>query len=414
MKKSLSKSLPLLIILLVVFATDCLLPVHSSALIGIKEGDIPKEIILDDLDGETIDVSSHFGNGPVIIVFWKLTNNKVFLNYSLDELLFLNDFHKKHHEKSGLKIFAIYVPREFNNISDSEISSVRNLVESNGIKFPVLIDREFKLFKSYGVIALPSTVMLGKTGEIDFIYSSFPLAARPVIADKINELIGIADVAHKQKKVKKKRADSRSDRFYNYALQMYKKGLLEQSLSALQKSIALKPDNSWAHNLMGIILWGKGIYDESMDEFIIAIELDRNNVSAHINYTVLLIARKDYEEAERILITLPAAEFKLKIRAHHLLGIVYERTNRLDKAIEEFETATGLLADNSHETNELSPDYYSLKTSIFHGLSVLYIMKGDNEKGLDMLHKAFHEALGLGSSSSIEHLVQRNDLMIYE
>ena len=306
------------------------------------------------------------------------------------------------------------MPREFSNISDTEISSVRSLVESNDIKFPVLIDREFNLFKSYGVIALPSTVMIKKTGEIDFIYSSFPLAARPVIAGKINELIGIADVAHKQKKVKKKSADSRSDRFYNYALQMYKKGLLEQSLSALQKSIDLKLDNSWAHNLMGIILWEKGIYDKATDEFMMAIELDRNNISAHINYCVLLIGQKDYEEAERILITLPSAEFKLKVRAHHLLGIVYEKTNRLDNAIEEFERVSGFLANDADETHEFRPAYYSLKISIFHGLSVLYRMKGDNEKGLEMLHKAFHEALGLGRSSSLEHLVQRNDLMIYE
>ena len=191
MKKSLSKGLPLIIVLLLVFATDYFLPVHSSALTGIEEGDIPKEIILNDLDGKTIDVSSHFGNGPAVIVFWKLTSNKIFLNYSLDELLFLNDFYKKYHEKSGLKIFVIYVPREFSNISDAEISTVRSLVKSNGIKFPVLIDRGFNLFKSYGVIALPSTVMVGKTGKIDFIYSSFSLAAHPVIAGKINELIGL-------------------------------------------------------------------------------------------------------------------------------------------------------------------------------------------------------------------------------
>ncbi len=404
----------LALILFSCFLIDCLFPSDSSALIDVKEGDSPKEIVLNDLKGETVNVSGYFGKKSVILLFWKLTTNKAFLNYSIDELRFLNDYYKEYHDKSGLEIFAIYTPLDFKDVPETEISLVRSLIETNGIKIPVLIDRGFKYFRDYGVIALPSTVMVGKSGVIEFIYSSFPMAAHAIIADKIEELLGNVETAQKRAIVKKKKAETQAKKFYNYALHMSKRGLLEQALSALKKSLDLDPDDSWSHNLMGIILWKKGIYDKSMEEFRNAIALDKNNIAAHMNYTVLLIERNKYEEAEKILIRSPSAEFEFKVRAHHLLGVVYNKTDRIDKAIRELETARSLFKKESGHLHESTPSYFSVEVSVLHGLSVLYSKKGEHKKALEMLHKAFSIALGLGNLSSIENLGLRTDLMIYE
>lgn len=404
----------LIILLFSGLLADCLFPSDSSALINIKVGDSPKEIVLNDLQGETVNVSDYFGQKPVILLFWKLTTNEAFLNYSIDELRFLNDYYKEYHDKSGLEIFAIYTPLDFKNVPETEISSVRSLIETNGIKIPVLIDRGFKFFRDYGVIALPSTIMVGKSGVIEFIYSSFPMAAHVIIADKIEELLGNVETTQKRAIVKKKKAETQAKKFYNYALHMSKRGLLEQALSAMKKSLDLDPEDSLSHNLMGIIFWKKGIYDKSMEEFRNAIALDKSNIAAHINYTVLLIKRHRYEEAEKILISLPSAEFKYKVRAHHLLGIVYKETKKIDRAIEELEKARGLFKKEIGHVHKSTPSYYSVEVSVSHGLSVLYGKKGDNKKALEMLHEAFHSALGLDSTSSVEHLGERTDLMIYE
>ncbi len=45
------------VIFLIFIALSLLLTENSSALIGTKEGDIPKNIVLDDIHGKTVDVS---------------------------------------------------------------------------------------------------------------------------------------------------------------------------------------------------------------------------------------------------------------------------------------------------------------------------------------------------------------------
>ncbi len=416
MKRLFFKVLFLVTLYIVIFIQDLILPLNALALIGMKEGDTPKEIILHDLNGKIFNVTDYFGHNPVILVFWELTKDESFLNYSLDELLFLNDTYNKYHEKTGLEIFGIYTPEEFGDIPNTEISEVRNLILSNKIQFPILIDKEFKFFGEYGVIALPSTIMIGKTGKIEFIYPSFPVTARPVISEKIIELIGVAKAEEKAKRTKQTGSDTRSHRLYRYALQMYKKGLLEQAFSSLKKSMVFDPDNAWVHNLMGIILWKRGIFGRSMEAFRSAIALDKNNVPAHLNYTVLLLEQGNYEEAERLLITSHAVQTKadLKIRAHHLLGILYWKTNKIDKAIAELEFAYNLLEISTPAVHDSSCSSFSVKLAILHDLSVLYSKKGNDKKALNLLHEAFHETLSLDASFNMEHLDKIGDLMTYE
>jgi len=67
--------------------------IHTSrceALIDLEEGDIPKGFTLESLDGREISLSYYMYGRPVIIVFWKIMEDKSFLDYSLDELRFLN------------------------------------------------------------------------------------------------------------------------------------------------------------------------------------------------------------------------------------------------------------------------------------------------------------------------------------
>lgn len=405
----------ILIVLLFAFSFQgWIFPVQALALIGIKEGDAPREIVLEDINGQTVRMSSHIGKKPVIILFWELTTNKAFLDYSLNALLYLRDIYNTYHDKHGLEIIGIYTPVEDKELPETEIGAVRNLIKDNKVPFPVLIDRGFKSFKDYGVIALPSMIMVNKSGLIHFIYPSFPIAARPLITDKIRELTGIVEVAHKRQVAKKKEADTKSKRLYYYALQMYKKNLLEQAHSALNKSIELTPDDSWARNLMGIILWKKGSNDNSMEEFNRAIELDKKNIVAHLNYTVMLVNQGKYDEAENFLKTSPTADINLKIRAHHLLGKIYMKTNRTDKAIEELELAYSLYGIKAADIIDAKPPYISAKVSIINDLSLLYKKKGNGGKALELLQEALHEVLGLTGSTNTEQIDQRLDLMLYE
>ncbi|MBI5664120.1 MAG: redoxin domain-containing protein [Nitrospirae bacterium] len=390
------------------------MPSVSSALIGLKEGEAPNKFTLEDLNGTPVDVGGSFGRKPVIIVFWGLPISKSFLDYSMDELRFLNDFYERHHEATGLEIFGIYTPENDGEVPAGEIEKVRNLVKLNRLKFPVLIDSGFMIFREYGVIALPSTVMIDKGGKIKFIYPSFPLAAQHVFTEEIKGLIGLAETSAEKETEKKKGPDSHSVRLYNYALQMYKKGLPEQALSPLKKSIEMDAEFPLSHNLMGIILWKRGDFEGAIAEFNKAVTLDKTYVPAHFNYGVLKFEGEKYAESEKHLKEALSLNSDMA-EAHYVLGLLYKKTNREEEAVRELGTALVLFEQKK------TPSVYEVYApSAFHRISTLYALselyrkKGETGKALDVLQQAAQLALGLGIKTEKENLHRSRDLMLYE
>ncbi len=391
----------------------CLLPLNSFALIGLNEGDAPKKILLEDMNGNGVNVTAFFGKQPVIIVFWELTIDESFINYSLDELLFLSERYEEYKNKYGLEIFAIYTPEEQQNIPENEIKRVRNLIKMNKIKFPVLIDRGFRAFRDYGVIALPTAIMVGKTGKVRFIYPSFPVTARPVFDEKIRELLGLVTL-HKEKEREKDEIATQSVRLYNYSLQMFKKGLLEQSLSPLNKSLELDSSSAEAHNLMGIILREKGDFDGAVKEFHVAMGLDGKNVHPRFNYGLLLLEKEQYVEAEEMLRKSIDLENDLA-EAHYALGVLYKNTGKTNSAINEMNRAFELFdrskSDHAYEINN---------ATVLNRISTLYILsellkgQGNTQQSLKLLHKATEIALGLDSGNAEERRHISKELLIYE
>jgi Tfp pilus assembly protein PilF len=282
---------------------------------------------------------------------------------------------------------------------------LRNLIKTNKIDFPILIDSGYKAFREFGVIALPSTIMIDRTGTVQFIYPSFPLSARQLFADEIMELVGIAKPLQEDETAKIKRSETRSHRLYRYALQMYKRGLYEQAISPLIKSIELDPNYIWSKNLKGIIFAQRGDFDNSVAAFKQAMSVDPNNVMPSFNYGVLLYENGRYGDAETQFTKSLAMNSQLA-EANYFLGLVFQRTNKPDKAMEAFEKA--LEIDRSHESAQ------SRQALILYSLSELYEKKGDIAAAFDYLKKAVKEAVDTGDKTVGTISVRNRDLMLYE
>jgi tetratricopeptide (TPR) repeat protein len=386
-------------------------PLNASALLGIKEGDSPKKFILKDLDGKPVDITKFVGSKPVIIVFWKIMEQTTFLDYSLDELLFLEDFYTEYHDKKELEIFAIYTPKQDKEIPENEVSAVKELITMNKITYPILLDPDFRIFREYGVIALPTTVLVDKTGKISFIYPSFPLSARLLFADKIKELVGIARAVEQKKVETVKGATPESIRLYNYSLRMYKKGLLEQAISPLIKSLSIAPDFPWALNLIGIVLWEQGNFKDAVEAFLKALAFDENNEAVHFNYGQILFANEEYQEAEKHLTR--ALELDNAIaEAHYIMGLLYKNTNRTDEALKELKTALQLFESGKVRSIGYSPGF--LRISTLFALSELYEQAGDDRRAFTLLQDATRIALGVERRTDKGKVYKSKKLMLYE
>jgi len=408
----LRRSLRLIIIPLLIIASVFLIPQNSVALIGLDEGDLPKDIELRDVDGITVNVTKHFGKTPVIIVFWEQNLSKSFINYSLDVMRFLNEQYEKYHESEGLEVFGIYTPVEEDAVPASEFAAVRNMIKMNKIKFPVLMDRRFEMFREYGVVALPSTIMVNIKGKIEFIYPSFPLVAKKVFTENIEALVGIVKPAEESVAEKEKDADTKARRLYHYALQMYKKGLLEQALSPLKKSIALESDLAWSHNLMGIILWKNGNFDGAVNEFKEAIRIDRRNAQAHFNYGLLLFESGKLNEAEKQLDISMAIDDKVS-ETHYVLGLLYKKRESYDEAVKKLRRAISIYEEKNAAIMVYDRASFH-RISAYYILSELYADKGDVKTSREFLRKATRAALGIEGDKDRKHVYRSEDLMIYE
>jgi hypothetical protein len=114
-----------------VFISAVFWPMNASALLGLMEGDSPKKFVLKNLDGESVDITRFVGSKPVVIVFWKIMEQTTFLDYSLDELLFLEDLYVQYHDEKELQIFGIYTPKQDKEIPEDEIARVGERVHKN-------------------------------------------------------------------------------------------------------------------------------------------------------------------------------------------------------------------------------------------------------------------------------------------
>lgn len=267
------------------------------------------------------------------------------------------------------------------------------------------------MFREYGVIALPSTVMVGRSGKIDFIYPSFPIAAMPQFSEKIMELLG-KKAEKKLEEAKLKGKDSQSVRLYNYALQMYRRGLAEQALSALKKSLAIDPDSAWAHNLMGIVLHETGAVESSRTEFQKAVDLDRANAPAHLNYGLLMYEAGKYSEAEKSVRSALALRNDMA-EAHYVLGLVHAEAGDPAAAQKELEAALAIFAGRKSGAAVTDPLAYN-RISALLALSELYARGGNEKKCLDVLRQAAQIALGTEGAQDKGHMRRGKNLMVHE
>ena len=87
-----------------------------------------------------------------------------------------------------------------------------------------------------------------------------------------------------------------------------------------------------SHNNLGIILKRKGLYDEAINEYKKAIEMDPRYDSPYFNLGLLYFEQRKYDEAIKFFNGALKINPKF-IKAHNYLGEAYARTGRRQKAL---------------------------------------------------------------------------------
>jgi TolB-like protein/Tfp pilus assembly protein PilF len=115
--------------------------------------------------------------------------------------------------------------------------------------------------------------------------------------------------------------------------------------ASYRKAIELKPNYPTAHHWYGELLTTLGRFGEAQEKLQQAQEFDPLSLAINVDLAASYYYARQYERSERQLLNLLELNPNF-IRAHEILGRVYEQQGEHDKAISEWQRAAQLSGDN--------------------------------------------------------------------
>jgi len=130
------------------------------------------------LEGKS-EKSTHLaGEKLTVLVFWSSWIKK-----SEDVLARMQKLYAQY-RKAGLSVIGVNVDEQ--KVSSQTVAKVRETRDKLKVDFPMLVDPGLTAFHDYGVIALPTTVVLDKERIIRHELSGYPLMGAETLADFIS------------------------------------------------------------------------------------------------------------------------------------------------------------------------------------------------------------------------------------
>ena len=153
--------------------TAVILMTVSSVTAGIKETAAP-DFTLKSISGENLKLSEYRGE-VVLINFWAS-----WCGPCRQEMPVLSELHDKY-KALGFTVLGVNV--------EEDSSKARKLLEKMSVSFPVLLDNESVVSKQYDVVAMPSTVLVDRNGNMRYLHKGYKPGLEDVYLQQVRDLI---------------------------------------------------------------------------------------------------------------------------------------------------------------------------------------------------------------------------------
>jgi Tfp pilus assembly protein PilF/peroxiredoxin len=168
-----------------------------------------------------------------VVVFWATWNKP-----SERELDRLSKLWPKW-SKNRVQVIAINV--ESSRIDPVHVQAIRDWLKQKAIPFPVVLDRGLKAFHAYGVIAIPTTLVVDASGTIVFRLPGYPVAGAEELVEVVEQGVIHTDRVSRGDPSSSAPGFRRAVRYTHLAQQLSAKGEFEMAKFTLQKAIAESP-----------------------------------------------------------------------------------------------------------------------------------------------------------------------------
>lgn len=137
-------------------------------------GKTAPDFTLKSLGGKNLKLSEMAGN-VVLINFWAS-----WCGPCREEMPLLNSLHKKY-EPLGFTVLGVNV--------EQDVKGAEGFLKNFPVDFPVLLDGDNRVSKQYEVIAMPTTVVVDRDGNMRFLHQGYKSGDEAKYRKMVKELV---------------------------------------------------------------------------------------------------------------------------------------------------------------------------------------------------------------------------------
>ncbi len=267
----------------------------TAALRTLGVGTDGPKFSLQEIKGDKQNFSSLKGDKLTILLFWASWSRQSEKALKQMEKLYVK------YKDQGLSVIGINVERQ--TMDDKVLADIKGAIERLKVSFPILIDRGLIAFHDYGVIAVPTTVILDKYRKIVFVMSGFPLVGT---RDMIHFVTAVIEGKKIQAEVAQRTGyhpDKRAVRYWNMGIKALKsKRSFNSSENLFKKAIAADPNWVFPYLSLGRFYEKQNDFKQAGEQFQKALTRDPSNVKALSSMGLVLMKEGgSLDEAKRLL-----------------------------------------------------------------------------------------------------------------
>ncbi len=306
------------------------LPGTGAAFRNVKEGTPAIPFSLKDCEGKEVAFKPDSGK-ITVLSFVKLSQER-----SKEQVKDLVDLQKE----LGAKGVDFIIISAYTDTPDD----ARKVATGMGVTFPVLLDKDQKVYGDYGLYILPSTGVVGKDGKFAFEHASHGRDFKDVVGGRIKVMAGLmSEVDYKKlitpvETVQKSKEENESIRLIALGRTLYKRGMADKAAEKFGKAVELDPKNVQARIAYAESLVAMKKYDDAMVHFQKAKEINPTNKDAQIGIGTVHLEKGNADEAIKEISEAAMLNPKPE-KAYFWLGAAYEKKGDLPNAVKYYKKA---------------------------------------------------------------------------
>ena len=347
-------------ILIAVLIISSIFPARAETMLNI--GEKAPEFSLKDISGKTVSLSDMSQGKAVVLLFWSTWSTN-----SSRALKRFDEYYRKYKDK-GIHVIGINADNQ--TISEEDIMGIRKVAKELNIAFPIVLDRNLKTFHNYGVIALPSTIVITE-GKVSYVMPGFPLVGTEELFDYLLILGG-----EPPRKTVKPGYLPRYDAIANanLARRFVSNKMYAMAYPLFQKAISNDPKYLSAYIELAKLYELEGKNEDAEKTLRKALSVEAENEAAMTELGHLLAITGKTTEAVEILTR--AVKKETYTPAFYYLGLALAKKGQVPEALKSFESAISM--------NPYDPNIYKIRAEVYENNKMLKEASADYKRALEL------------------------------